>query len=133
MRETKFYFYHRHREDLSWVREEVIELSVPQNRVKTRTGEYSLADGHLVQYTGLKDKNGKEIYEGDIIRNKNFIRRGMFGDSYYDGEYKGEIIFKEGEFDFKGRDSFIGNLYSYNSPHLEVIGNIYENPELLSN
>ncbi len=74
------------------------------------------------QYTGLKDKNGKEIYEGDIV--KVFTNK----------EWRiGKIIYEHSEFtidvtnnkDLKyGRTSIIENL-------TEVIGNIYDNPELL--
>ena len=69
------------------------------------------------QYTGLKDKNGKEIYEGDrvSIRNKN-----------HKNEYDiGVVEFKKGAF----RCPFL--LGKYRSGQIEVIGNIHENPELL--
>ena len=68
----------------------------------------------LMQYTGLKDKNGKEIYEGDIIKNEI-------------GELK-EIIFEDGGFWYKDVD---GRLYMPIQRMREIIGNIYENPEFL--
>lgn len=76
----------------------------------------------LMQYTGLKDKNGKEIYEGDILlydsgsKTSVFYNNGAFVRSY--GNSNMYLLY----------DSFIedGCLYNY-----EVIGNIYENPELL--
>lgn len=76
----------------------------------------------LMQYTGLKDKNGKEIYEGDILlydsgsKTSVFYKNGAFVRSY--GNSNMYLLY----------DSFIedGCLYNY-----EVIGNIYENPELL--
>ena len=82
----------------------------------------------LGQYTGLKDKNGKEIYEGDIIF-----------DSFY--EKKAKVVFLEGAFwldyidDFKEYET-IHKRYQLianydNKSVLEVIGNIYDNPELL--
>jgi uncharacterized phage protein (TIGR01671 family) len=77
----------------------------------------------LMQSTGLKDKNGVEIYENDIIV-------GQFG-------YK-EVV-KIEEFNFITReDSCAGYGFKLDScnlddikKHVEVIGNIYENPELL--
>lgn len=82
-----------------------------------------LADTDLMQYTGLKDKNGKEIYEGDLV---NFIG----------AKNPGEVIFNNGAFEI---DGFWNNsqdeparAFSENAT-LEIIGNIYENPELLTN
>ena len=63
----------------------------------------------LMQYIGLKDKNGKEIYEGDIVKNRD-------GQIY-------EIEFKFNSFNGK---------YMVDFWELEVIGNIWENPELLN-
>jgi len=74
------------------------------------------------QYTGLKDKNGKEVYEGDVISS----------DQWNPKNYK--VIFETGEFCFvsiKGVESPYTNDIRY-VKDFEVIGNIYENPELLS-
>jgi len=74
----------------------------------------------IMQYTGLKDKNGVEIYEGDIVR---FPR--MDSDEYYVG-----II----QIDNAWSGVNIRWLTGYCSPYpfkLEVIGNIYENKDLL--
>ena len=87
------------------------------------------------QFTGLKDKNGKEIYEGDIMK---ITLEGLgFWKKQKDLERIGEVIYNE---DYAG---FIVEWeYSKNQHHEslncdiactgEVIGNIYENPELLS-
>lgn len=74
----------------------------------------------VMQYTGLKDKNGKEIYEGDII---------IAYDEMTDVIDKGVIDWdkSEGGFCIKGCEPTFLGYY----PELEVIGNIYENPELL--
>lgn len=69
----------------------------------------------IMQFTGLLDKNGKEIYEGDITT------------SEISDEPK-EVVFWEGCFCHKWED---GRGHIFNPKKLEIIGNIYENPELL--
>ena len=80
----------------------------------------------LMQYTGLKDKNGVEIYEGDVVRidDTNWGYGGEYdklNDSYL---YK-EISFEDACFCLKD------GLELYNYKDCEVIGNIHENPNLL--
>lgn len=89
---------------------------------------------NLIQCTGLKDKNGKLIYEGDIISVKIKTQDVFNVEEYYSENYKGEIIFKEGEFAIRIVDTKKQpiSLYYYTNG-CEIIGNIYENPELLEN
>lgn len=89
----------------------------------------------LMQYTGLKDKNGKEIYEGDIVR---FADKGEWYKYMYCFEKTREEIegmpYGVGEVKWDGRNSGwsvgVGATYEA-STYLEVIGNVFENPELL--
>lgn len=80
----------------------------------------------IEQYTGLKDKNGKEIYEGDIIREKWFDEDVRLGENRVGKvEYftDGFVCWFVG-----GRLMQLGMLVG---SHIEVIGNIHESPELL--
>ena len=96
----------------------------------------------LMQYTGLKDKNGKEIYEGDIIRTYNYNDKwddGAIGDVNFEEagfRFNWKILLaKSGEKDSKTPVSTICSSKAYESEKretgVEVIGNIYENPELM--
>ena len=94
----------------------------------------------IMQYTGLKDKNGKEIYEGDILR-------GMWGKQEYieKQEIAGPVVFSDGCFEwetwlkkFRGFDGrfkirwkeYFPTCLEYREiDAIEVIGNIYETPE----
>lgn len=99
-----------------------------------RIGDYHEYMGHpIMQYTGLKDKNGKEIYEGDLLnqktsynsnwadmrfQNKTIVQVG-FEDGCFINEYTKESL-------HKAITSIVHNKIAY-----EIIGNIHENPELL--
>ena len=100
----------------------------------------SYIDGPLMQFTGLHDKNGKEIWEGDVVQQ-------VLGSSFFDSnsnrwipdneENKGEVVYKCDGFwvnDIRLGDDRV-QLASGEADEerldLEVLGNIYENPELL--
>ena len=91
---------------------------------KTRLSEFK-EDCEIELFTGLCDKNGNKIYEGDIVKVK----------SLYDYFLAKISIHKEGTFYFEGKNGdYIGSLIYLVEDEgytIETIGNIHENPELL--
>lgn len=96
----------------------------------------SRSDGKLMQYTGLKDKSGKEIYEGDIVKliPLNSERLKELGRKWYEHLKVEWGAYSDGEYVTNVETWMIGiNPLSEEllDETVEVIGNIYENPELL--
>lgn len=81
----------------------------------------------LMQYTGLEDKNGKEIYEGDIIRLQPLWEASVveFGHQDIGHDFQG--------IGFYTREKNGGQFNLFANEETEVIGNIYSNPELFNN
>lgn len=121
MREIKFRAWHKGKKIIS----EVLGIDILHKEIFFSNGDVDYCEIsdfkyiELMEYTGLKDKNNKEIYEGDIV-------------TLHNGKYK--VIFNSKEARFVLRDDeFEMNIpfTNNNNKRMEIVGNIYENPELM--
>lgn len=123
MREIKFRAWHKEKKIMG----EVLGIDILHKEIFFSNenvdcyGHVDFKNIELMQYTGLKDKNNKEIYEGDILSDGN-------------DEKPYKVIFENGSF----RAEFEGDFEEYSFDLIdvvlhrcEIVGNIYENPELI--
>ena len=91
--------------------------------------DWSESNAPIMQYTGLKDKNGVDIYEGDLIKNsKDRVGKVVWHkpSASFDVEFVSDPFKYNPAIDYSY--GFKNNMWRN---HVKVIGNIYENPELL--
>lgn len=114
MREIKFRAWDKETQSLRYV----LVVDWLNGLVDLDSGliERQFDEVELMQSTGLKDKNGVEIYDGDIL--KAYLNNTM---------YIGKVYYEDGQ--WFGACDYLDYAVAYSGA--EVIGNIYENPELL--
>lgn len=118
MRPIKFRFWSKEFGKILEVFKLNIEMGMVFIRIDADDWKWChLKDGVLMQFTGLIDKNGKEIYEGDILKHD------LWGNC--------QIIWEHGMFRGQSKDeNYDFTLADYQRDRQRIIGNIYENPEL---
>ena len=113
-----------------WIMGEVKTIHLAKNKARVMDGSITSSKHHdykigdeciIMQSTGLKDKNGKEIFDGDIIN--------------WGKKLNGNVIFEQGRFwvsDFYvSYQDEPSDAFGEGASLLEIVGNVYENPELL--
>lgn len=113
-REIKFRAFNTH--DKEWYSDGVAKQLLYRDTIGEK---YDRDKWKIVEYPGLKDKNGKEIYEGDIIKHGAFVYEVMFAEYGWYARCKDAGISSE-------------DLKKWLANGSEVIGNIYETPHLLN-
>ena len=126
MREIKFRAYHKERKEMFEVANIDFEerKATLTNRI-IRLSNLDFEKFELMQYTNLKDKNGKEIYEGDIVK---ILKLEGYGEYCDQVECTGKIECYISEFRIQPLNL---RLSDESIIEIEVVGNIYENKNLL--
>jgi len=114
MREIKFRVWDTDENEMHWLVNNIDQVDQEVTRQSELLDMHEEYGYPIMQYTGLKDKNGKKIYEGDILKSIS----GM-GEVYWNNEI-GAWAWPPGE-----------DWGMIEDKNIEVIGNIYENPEKL--
>nr|DAR38086.1 MAG TPA: YopX protein [Caudoviricetes sp.] len=127
MREIKFKVWHIRERKMYFLEAidmcfELVTVTKKNSDKQDYAAYFRFSEIELMQYTGIQDKNGVEIYEGDIVK---FISR------FDDSKKMGTVRYWAGDAAFLiecEREIF---FLFYDALNREVLGNIYETPELL--
>lgn len=114
--------------DISFLQETIGYM----NKADTKYTCANFNDIELLPYTGLKDKNGKKIFEGDIVEveflNSSPTRLSVVAKNE---KFIYKIIFKNGCFGLQSKIDRFTSFDGVCNTEIEIIGNLYDNPELL--
>ena len=134
-REIKFAFWHKTKKEM-W---HVESIDWRTKEVSNGGDVASLDDGDLLQFTGLLDKNGKEIFKGDLLI--FYVRVDAdIDDAGQVYSCKGQVIFDNGAFIIENLEPKVRPFFYFDwdkmkigehCEELSVGGNLYQNPELL--
>ena len=131
MREIKFRVWDTENKEMLRVQELDFEDTFYGGRLSIRTEQYNdyfdIEDMILMQYTGLHDKNGKEIWEGDIVNCQTKYGKAKAIIKFIDGKF---VAYWDSKITHPKNGHHIA-CYDINK-RFEVIGNIYDNKELLN-
>lgn len=95
---------------------------------KSLESEFLVDENTICQYTGLTDKNGKKIFEGDIVRYGEICGEVKFG--LYESNWQ-ICKYNQGFFVTFPKEYFLRNELGYWRNKIAVVGNVFDNPELL--